>query len=271
MTRWSNSQVMKNRDEHFFQLMWPTILTWMVGYHFRIFRISPGSFTLEELCLILPCIRRRTNNATRGCCLYTINWGGRTAKPPKFIFYNIVIKWAERKWREWWECYLNAVPIRWGKQAHGRKLGRDKPHQGLRKAGSPLATQLRTEKIGFVASLHDRRVPRWSSRPVSVAEDDIRLIVKNHIERQEQTDTNKSWVQAKASRWSGVMREGLLGQCPLAKEQVDKVEGRVIEDGERPFRMVKVRGDENFRRAKNPSDQKRQTWKHVKPEQMRDV
>lgn len=69
--------------------------------------------------------------------------------------------WATRKCRERWEHYLSIVPPADRTPAHDGDLGRrrDKLHQGVRKAKRSLAFQLRTEKVGFAAFFHTRRVP----------------------------------------------------------------------------------------------------------------
>ena len=69
-------------------------------------------------------------------------------------------KWAKQKWSERWEHYLDTVPALRKTPAHEPKLStRKKLHQGLRKAESSVAVQLRTEKVGFAAFLHERKVP----------------------------------------------------------------------------------------------------------------
>ena len=68
-----------------------------------------------------------------------------------------VEKWATKKCRKRWEHYLSPVPSTKRVPALGRQ--QDILHRGFRKAESSLALQLRTEKIGFAAFLHARRVP----------------------------------------------------------------------------------------------------------------
>ena len=74
---------------------------------------------------------------------------------------NIIRNWAKEKWKERWKEYLDTATSTNKTPAHHQDLGRprDKLHQGLRKAESPLAIQLRTEKVGFAAFLHVRGVP----------------------------------------------------------------------------------------------------------------
>lgn len=59
-------------------------------------------------------------------------------------------KWTTRTWKERWEHYLSTVPPAKRTPAHDGDLGRerDKIHQGLRKAQSSVAIQLRAERIG---------------------------------------------------------------------------------------------------------------------------
>ena len=78
-------------------------------------------------------------------------------------------KWARQKWDERWGHYLDTVPALRNTPAHEPELStRKKLHQGLRKAESSLAVQLRTEKIRFAAFLYGRRVPACFRRRVSV-------------------------------------------------------------------------------------------------------
>lgn len=60
-----------------------------------------------------------------------------------------------------WKHYLDSIHAVRRTPFHSCELSssRDKLHQGLGKAESSLAIQLRTEKIGLVAFLHARRVP----------------------------------------------------------------------------------------------------------------
>lgn len=131
--------------------------------------------------------------------------------------------------------------------AHGQELGypRDKLQQGFRKVESSLAVQLRTEKAGFAAFLHARRVPDMIS-PACSAAGDARIrstlsyfaqitpvIVAVYIKPQGQTGTRKLRRPERPSgsgRW--VMSEGLLLQFSLAKVQIDRVEGRVLNTGD---------------------------------------
>ena len=126
--------------------------------------------------------------------------------------------------------------------AHYQDLGRprDKLLQSLRKAESSLAIQLRTEKVGFAAFLHARRVPGvispacrcgWRKEdPKHVimfcpdrAQHRYRLYEAAGTNRYEQLMSTGKGLRAVA-RW--VMSEGLLGQFLLAKEQSDWAEGR---------------------------------------------
>ena len=74
---------------------------------------------------------------------------------------SIVEEWAKKKWENRWKHYLSTAPRSKKTPAHEEELGhrRTKLHQGLCKAESSLAIQLRTEKIGLSAFLHARKVP----------------------------------------------------------------------------------------------------------------
>ena len=74
---------------------------------------------------------------------------------------SLVKKWVKKRWEEQWEAYLSTVPSTKKTPAHDGKLGQqqDMLHQGLRKAETSLAVQLQSEKVGFAAFLHARRVP----------------------------------------------------------------------------------------------------------------
>ena len=84
---------------------------------------------------------------------------GNKSRPPSGK--NMVRKWAMEKWEKSWKHHLDTVSRSKRTPAHNEVFGhqRDKLHQGLRKAESSLAIQLRTEKIGFAAFLHARKVP----------------------------------------------------------------------------------------------------------------
>ena len=158
---------------------------------------------------------------------------------------TIISKWAKQKWEKRWNHYLDSIPIARKTPAHDCKLGppRDKLHQGLRKAESSVAIQLRTEKVGFAAFLHARRVPDVVSPACQCGwrqQDPKHIIIfcPNHAHNrrslyeaagtsryQELMSTGKG-LRAVA-RW--VINEGLLSQFALAKEQIDRAEGRAKE------------------------------------------
>ena len=166
---------------------------------------------------------------------------------------NIIRKWTKQKWKERWNHYLDSIPAAQKTPSHDCRLGtfRKKLHQGLRKAESSLAIQLRTGKVGFAAFLHARRVPDVLSPACQCGwrrQDPKHVIVfcPNHAltrnrlyeeagtqQYQEMLSTRKG-LRAVA-RW--VMREGLLHQFSLAKEQIDRAGGAAekedaSEDGE---------------------------------------
>ena len=159
---------------------------------------------------------------------------------------SLVKKWIKRRWEEQWEAYLNTVPPTKKTPAHEGKLGqqRNMLYQGLRKAESSLAVQLRTEKVGFAAFLHARRVPDVVSPACQCGwrrQDPKHIIIfcPNHAlnrrslyeaagtGRYREIMSTRKGLRALA-RW--VMSEGLLLQFSLAKEQADWVEGRAIND-----------------------------------------
>ena len=155
---------------------------------------------------------------------------------------GLMTKWAKKRWKERWEAYLNTVPSTKKTPAHNGELRRqrDKLHQRLRKAESSLAIQLRTEKVGFAAFLHARRVPGVISPACRCGwqkEDPKHVIIfcpdRAHHRRRlyEAAGTNRyermmstgKGLRA-VTRW--VMSKSLLGQFSLAKEQNDWVEGK---------------------------------------------
>ena len=134
------------------------------------------------------------------------------------------------------EHYLSIVPPAKRMPAHDGGLGqqRDKLPQGVWKTESSLATQLRTETIGFAAFFHIRRVPglispacqcgrrRQDLRHVIIfcpnqAFKRRRLYEKTETQRYQETLSTEKCLRAIA-RW--VMKEGLLGQFWLAREQM---------------------------------------------------
>ena len=155
---------------------------------------------------------------------------------------SLMTKWVKKRWKERWEAHLKTVPSTKKTPAHDGELGRqrDKLHQGLRKAESSLAIQLRTEKVGFAAFLHARRVPGvitpasrcgWRKKnPKHViifcpdrAHHRCRLDEAAGTNRYEWMMSTGKGLRAVARR---VMSKSLLGQFSLAKEQSDWVEGR---------------------------------------------
>ena len=82
------------------------------------------------------------------------------AKPPGSR-KSLIKGWVKKRWKGRWEAYLSTIPSTKKTPAYDGELGRqrDKLHHNLRKAESSLAIRLRTEKVGFAAFLHARRVP----------------------------------------------------------------------------------------------------------------
>ena len=146
-------------------------------------------------------------------------------------------KWARQKWDERRGHYtvlaLRKTP------AHEPKLStRKKLHQGLRKAESSLAVQLRTEKVGFAAFLYERKVPGVLSPACECGwrrQDPKHIIVfcpnhaatRNRLYEEAGTRHYKEMLATKrglraVAGW--VMREGLLHQFSLAKEHAEWAE-----------------------------------------------
>ena len=109
-----------------------------------------------------------------------------------------------------------------------------------------MVIQLRTEKVGSAAFLHARHVPdvispacqwRWRRQdPKHVivfcphhARNRRRLFEAAGTDRWQEVLSTGKGLRAVA-RW--VMDEGLLAQFSLAKEQIDRVEGRTREDND---------------------------------------
>lgn len=73
-------------------------------------------------------------------------------------------KWLETKWKTRWKDYLANIPLDQRSPAQRLELHKKdlQIHNGLTKAESALATQIRTEKIGFADFLAARKVPGYS-------------------------------------------------------------------------------------------------------------
>ena len=172
---------------------------------------------------------------------------------------KIIRNWAKYKWRERWEQYLGNTPPASRTVAHDHELQRNKLHRTLRKAESSLAIQLRTEKVGFAAFLHARRVPdvispacqcSWRRQdPKHVvmfcpnhASTRHRLFREAGTQRYREILSTERGLRAVA-RW--VMREGLLGQFSLAREQLGRAEkeGDGVEEGEEEVEEVGETGE----------------------------
>ena len=67
------------------------------------------------------------------------------------------------QWRISWEAYKSTKPNPTAALATPLNKKRLRIHEGLAKAESSLATQIRTEKIGLADFLHRRRVPTVAS------------------------------------------------------------------------------------------------------------
>lgn len=158
---------------------------------------------------------------------------------------KLIRKWVKQKWEERWDHCLDSIAEN---PAHGHELGypRDKLHQGFRIAESSLVVQLRTEKAGFAAFLHARRVSDMISPACQGGwrrQDPKHVIIfcPNHArnrrslyeaagtDRYQGTMSTGKGLRAVA-RWA--RSEGLLLQFSLAKVQIDRVEGRVLNDGD---------------------------------------
>ena len=83
---------------------------------------------------------------------------------------KIIRKRAKQKWEERLNHYLDSIPIARKTPAHVRKLGlsRDKLHQGLRKAESSLAIQLRNRESRVCSFSPCPEGPRCAFPGVSV-------------------------------------------------------------------------------------------------------
>lgn len=70
---------------------------------------------------------------------------------------RLIQRRTEARWNEAWAQIAKDPSL----PAHRHSIGRkdDRLHQGLSKAESALAIQIRTEKIGLAAFLAQRRVP----------------------------------------------------------------------------------------------------------------
>ena len=131
------------------------------------------------------------------------------------------------------------TPAQEGDLKHRRKL-----HIGLRKAESSLAKQLRTEKVGFAAFLYTHRVSgalspacqcgwrRQDPKHIIVFCPKHTIATRNKMYEEAGTRqyleirSTREGLRAVA-RW--MMREDLLHQFSLAKEQIDRAERRATE------------------------------------------
>lgn len=129
--------------------------------------------------------------------------------------------------------------------AHNSKLYTcSKLHEGLCKAESSLAIQLQTEKIGFAAFFYKRRVPGVLSLVCQCGwrRQDLKHVIifcPGHVlargrlfeeagTRQYSEMLSKEKSLKVVARWA--MREGLLHQFSLAKEQMDRAEKGAAEE-----------------------------------------
>ena len=164
-------------------------------------------------------------------------------------------KWAKERWEKRWEHYLSTIPESRKTPAHKESLGRqrNKLHQRLRRAEGSLAIQLRTEKVGFAAFLHARRVPDVVSPACQCGwrrQDPKHVVIffpehtRNRRGLYESAGTDRydeimstgKGLRA-VTRW--VTSQGLLSQFSLAKEQRDRAKGRA---GDRVGEEERVRG-----------------------------
>ena len=74
-----------------------------------------------------------------------------------------VRKWSKEKWQESWRSYRNSLTSPTPAQTAENGPARIRLHEGLTKAQSSLATQIRCEKIGLADFLHRQRVSTVSS------------------------------------------------------------------------------------------------------------
>ena len=137
---------------------------------------------------------------------------------------------------------MNTVSSTKKTPAHNEELGQqqDKLHQGLCKAESFLAIQLRMEKVGFAVFFHACRVPGvislacrcgWQKENpkhvIIFCPDQVhhrcRLYKAAGTNQYEQMMSMGKGLQAVA-RW--VISKSLLGQFSLAKKQSNWVEGK---------------------------------------------
>lgn len=68
-----------------------------------------------------------------------------------------------QQWRSMWEAYRATKTDPSASLAAGLSRKRLQIHEGLARAESSLATQIRTEKVGFADFLHQQRVPMVTS------------------------------------------------------------------------------------------------------------
>ena len=165
---------------------------------------------------------------------------------PLYSKENLMKKWIKRRWEEQWETYLNTVPSTKKTSAHKRKLRQQQNmlYQDLRKAESSLAVQLCIEKVEFAAFLHICRVPEMVSPACQCewhCQNPKHIIIfcsnhaLNHCSLYEAAGTDRYWEIMSTRKnpqtvacW--VMSKSLLLQFLLAKEQVDWVENRAVNE-----------------------------------------
>ena len=142
---------------------------------------------------------------------------------------------------------FDSVPSARKTPAHEGKLGRSRDilHQGLRKAESLLAIQLRTEKVGFAAFLHARRVPdvvtpacrcgwRREDRKhvLNFSAMIAHAIDGNYSKQREKTGIRKFCRPGTDfERWPDGSWAGISDAVSLTKEKSDRAEGRLRDDG----------------------------------------
>ncbi|MCJ1265443.1 hypothetical protein MMC22_005321 [Lobaria immixta] len=148
---------------------------------------------------------------------------------------------------------VDSIPAARKTPSHDCRLGlfREKLHQGLRKAESSLAIQRRTEvKNAADATKIQNTFVVFCPNHALIRD---RLYEEAGTQQDLQMLLTRNGLRAVARR---VMREGLLHQFSLAREQIDRAEGRIVEgegveEGEEAEEGEGVEEDEETEEATN--------------------